>query len=125
MFYTDQPICSARDDLLGRGPFAKRLAHSILHFDPTDSYAVALQGRWGCGKTSVLNMALEEIRRAAPETGGTPDVIVVRFHPWNFTEPAQLINQFFVTLTNTLKIADPEKRLQSLGAVIEGYSDAL
>ena len=65
MFYTDQPICSARDDLLGRGPFAKRLAHSILHFDPTDSYAVALQGRWGCGKRILI--VIDDIDRLPNE----------------------------------------------------------
>lgn len=119
MFYTDQPIRSKQADLLGRAPFARRLARSIAEFQREESYAVALQGRWGCGKTSTLNLALDELKDIAPK------MIVVRFHPWSFTDASQLISQFFVALTHALQLSDPDKRLAQAGAAIERYAGTL
>ena len=119
MFYTDQPIRSKQADLLGRAPFARRLARSIAEFRREESYAVALQGRWGCGKTSTLNLALDELKDIAPK------MIVVRFHPWSFTDASQLISQFFVALTHALQLPDPDKRLAQAGAAIERYAGTL
>lgn len=50
MFSTDKPITNASEDKLGRSGFAERLATAIVNFNTTDSYAIALQGAWGCGK---------------------------------------------------------------------------
>ena len=124
MFNTDKPIRSAGEDLLGRSSFAKRLAASIMSFSTEDNYAIALQGVWGCGKTSVLNMAIEEIERKN-QLENNEKVIVVRFNPWNFTDTSQLISQFFLTLSETLKVGKFEKGVQSIGSLIENYSATL
>ena len=126
MFNTDRPICNVSEDKLGRGSFAKRLANSIMSFKTEETYAIALQGKWGCGKTSVLNMTIEEIEKANNRDTGEQDrIIIIRFNPWNFTDTTQLINQFFVTLSNSLKVEDKEKKFQILGGIIEDYSSAL
>lgn len=125
MFDTDRPICNVSEDKLGRSSFAKRLANSIMSFKTEETYAIALQGKWGCGKTSVLNMTIEEIEKANRDTGEQDRLIVIRFNPWNFTDTTQLINQFFVTLSNSLKIEDKEKKIRVLGGLIEDYSSAL
>lgn len=124
MFNTDKPICSINEDKLGRAQFAKRLAETIISFQTEDSYTIALQGKWGCGKTSVLNMTVEEIKKANQETKADR-IIIVRFNPWNFTDTTQLINQFFLTLSNTLQIDSKEKNFKKLGDLIENYSAAL
>ena len=56
MINTDKPIDKIADDKLGRAEFVKRVYKAIYGFKSTDNIAIALQGKWGCGKTSILNM---------------------------------------------------------------------
>ncbi len=95
MFNTDKPINKISEDKLGRSSFAKQLANAIMQFKTKDNYAISLQGKWGCGKTSVLNMAVEEIRQLSEVVDNSEKIVIVQFNPWNFTDTNQLINQFF------------------------------
>ena len=125
MFNTDKPINKACEDKLGRSVFAKQLANAIVNFQTKDNYAVSLQGKWGCGKTSVLNMAIEEIKQLSESKDDNNKIIIIQFNPWNFTDTNQLINQFFITLTNSLKIDSKNKKVKDVGSAIEKYSSAL
>ena len=125
MFNTDKPIEKSAEDKLGRGTFAKQLANAIVAFQPKDNYAISLQGKWGCGKTSVLNMAIEEIKRLSEDKEEKNKIIIIQFNPWNFTDTGQLITQFFVTLTNALNISNPNQNIKDIGAMMEKYSAAL
>ena len=125
MFNTDKPINKISEDKLGRSSFAKQLAKAIMQFKTKDNYAISLQGKWGCGKTSVLNMAVEEIRQSSVTLDESEKIVIVQFNPWNFTDTNQLINQFFLTLTNSLKFGNKEQKVQNVGSAIEKYSSAL
>ncbi|WP_312448246.1 KAP family P-loop NTPase fold protein [Lacrimispora sp.] len=125
MFNTDKPINKISEDKLGRSSFAKQLANAIMQFKTKDNYAISLQGKWGCGKTSVLNMAVEEIKQLSQQVNETEKIIIVQFNPWNFTDTNQLINQFFLTLANALKFGNKEDQVKRVGAAIEKYSSAL
>ena len=50
---------------------------------------------------------------------------IVKFNPWNFTTTGQLIDQFFATMSNKLKLSKSDKRLQTVGGLIEKYSSVL
>ena len=56
MYYSDKPIESRENDLLGRAQFSKHLARSLLKINLSESITVSITGKWGTGKTSVLNM---------------------------------------------------------------------
>lgn len=120
MFSTDKPITNASEDKLGRSGFAERLAKAIINFDTADSYAIALQGSWGCGKTSVLNMAIQKIEETTDKK-----TVIIRFNPWNFTTTGQLIDQFFATMSSKLKLSKSNERLQKVGELVEKYSSIL
>lgn len=125
MFNTDKPINTINEDKLGRSTFARQLATAIINYRTNDNYAISLQGKWGCGKTSVLNMAIEEIKLLSETMEEKDRIIIVQFNPWNFTDTNQLINQFFVTLTNSLTFNNKEAKIKNVGAAIEKYSSAL
>lgn len=125
MFNTDKPISFIREDKLGRSTFACQLANAIMRYDTKDNYAISLQGKWGCGKTSVLNMVLEETVRLSEALDEKERMVIVQFNPWNFTDTTQLISQFFVTLSNSLKFDSKEQKVKNVGAAIENYSSAL
>jgi len=94
-----------------------------MQFKTEDNYAISLQGKWGCGKTSVLNMAIEEIEQLNSMNNQKP--VIIKFNPWNYTDNNQLINQFFLVLSNELKIDNKNEKLNKVGNAIEKYSFAL
>lgn len=128
MFSTDKPIENSQEDKLGRIEFVKRVSKAIYEFNSTDNFAIALQGKWGCGKTSILNMISNEIDTNSNTT------IVVKFNPWNFTDCNQLISQFFKNLSTELKkqsdnkVVKNDKKIEigtEIGRVVDKYSYAL
>lgn len=58
MYYYDKPIKSLCEDSLGRASFAKLLAQTLFNLKNTDTFSIGLYGKWGSGKTSIVNMAL-------------------------------------------------------------------
>ena len=118
MFSTDQPISSKKEDLLGRHPFAKHLAEAILNYKQKESISIGLCGEWGTGKTSIINMALHDIKLAS-----TPKkTFIIKFNPWNFSEQNQLIKQFFNKLSSVLNRKDNSEKYIKIGNTIQKYA---
>lgn len=123
MFYSDRPINSGNEDKLNRKGFANLLARTLVNLDSKDTFTVGLFGKWGCGKTSLVNMALEEIENIQTEDESKKEMIIVHFEPWNFTDTNQLLTQFFVRLANEFQ-KKGDKNLTKIGKALENYSDA-
>lgn len=124
MFYSDKPIGSNNEDMLNRKGFAKNLAHTLVHLDNRDTFTVGLFGKWGSGKTSLVNMTLTEIESIQAERKTEEQIIIVHFEPWNFTDTNQLLTQFFIRLANEFQNKE-DKTLTKIGKALEKYSDAL
>jgi len=97
MLYQDLPIVNKEQDILGRARFATELAASISKSELSAGFAIGLYGEWGSGKTSVLNMVEEAIR----EQDG--DSVIVRFNPWLCSNAMQMIEQFFILLSEEIE----------------------
>ncbi len=124
MIYADKPIASSAEDKLGRKNFANQLANTLVNLNSNDTFTVGLFGKWGCGKTSLVNMVLKEIEHIQAASTADQKLIVVHFEPWNFTDTSQLLTQFFVGLANELQ-TDTDKALNSIGKALVTYSNAL
>ena len=96
MFYAEKPIISKNEDLLGREKVANNLASEIKYYKNKDSLTIGIVGKWGSGKTSFINMVLENFK-------GNDNYIVIKFNPWNISSRKQLISDFFLQLSNNLK----------------------
>ncbi|EFU15381.1 P-loop NTPase fold protein [Enterococcus faecalis] len=107
MLNSDVPIKSLDEDLLGRKNFAAQLAQSIVNYDQIDSFNIGLYGEWGSGKTSTINMIEENLLKLTKEDMHQP--IILRFNPWMFTDPNQLISQFFSQLSSTFNYKTQKK----------------
>lgn len=94
----DNPIPSKNEDLLHRQPLATRIAGVIHRYKGDESLVIGIEGEWGSGKTSFINMILEEL--------GFPNVLLVKFNPWNFSDQNELIKDFFESIIDKLKTAD-------------------
>ena len=52
----DEPISSPGEDRLNRIQFAEHLADVLFEHEGNKCMVVAINGEWGCGKSSILNL---------------------------------------------------------------------
>lgn len=121
MFNPDQPVKTHTADLLGRTSFAQSLGSIILKYQEKESLVIGLFGEWGSGKTSIINMALEEIDRISSQ-GQITKPIIFKFNPWTFSDQQQLISQFFKQLSSILKRTDYASDAKKAGEKLETYA---
>ena len=95
-YSTDRPIDTGEQDLLGRLSFSNQLGKAIYEYDGKDGLVIGLFGKWGTGKTSVINMAANEINKLAENDENKP--LIMRFAPWNYSDKDNLISLFFQKL---------------------------
>ncbi|WP_439695841.1 P-loop NTPase fold protein [Mucilaginibacter sp. AW1-7] len=112
---TDQPKISAEQDRFKRYDFAKRIAGIIQHSQLNQSLVVGLYGKWGEGKTSVMNFIKAELPK---------ETVIVNFNPWLFSDQEQLIKSFLTSvafeLGETLS-SDKEK----IGKALKEYGEVI
>jgi len=121
IFSSDLPIENAKDDALNRGAFAENLAKVMLNYTVPEGFVIGIYGKWGSGKTSVINMVLEKAKSMYEDDAQKP--IVLRFNPWLYSEQQQLISQFFKQLSSAIKINRP--KLEILFKHMNAYADIL
>lgn len=122
-YNSDKPIESSEQDLLGRTIFSKQLGEAIYKYDGKDGLVIGVFGKWGTGKTSILNMVVNEINYLSDNDDDSP--IIVKFSPWNYSDKDNLISIFFRVLKNRLDIDKDEETRKKIGKALTDYSDAL
>lgn len=95
MIYDDAPIQKCSEDKLNRKSFAEHLADLLEKQEIPNGMCIGLNGVWGSGKTSLLNMTEEILHNNS-------QVLVAWFHPWNYISMKQLYGQFFCLLADTI-----------------------
>ena len=98
MLSADEPIKKSENDKLNRRSFAESLAKTIAQNSFSSSFSIGLYGKWGSGKTSIVNMVLEAVKES------DPNAIIVRFNPWLCNDSKQLISQFLKQLSAAIKL---------------------
>jgi hypothetical protein len=80
-FIQDDPIDGINEeDQFGRKDYAKHLTSLIEETNNKRSFNIAINGAWGSGKTSFLNLMAKEMKNK-------PDkFITVNYNPWDFKE---------------------------------------
>jgi len=86
IIHTDKPTLIKSEDCFQRYEFSKRIASIIASPKINKSLIVGLYGKWGEGKTSVMNFVQQELPQ---------DTIVVNFNPWMFSDEQHLLKSFF------------------------------
>jgi len=122
-YNSDKPIESLEQDLLGRVTFSKQLGKAIYKYDGKDGLVLGVFGKWGTGKTSILNMVVNEINHLSENEDNKP--IIVNFSPWNYSDKDNLISLFFRVLKNRLDMDKDEETKKKIGEALTDYSDAL
>jgi len=96
----DEPKKDPKDDRLGYAPFAERLANVVINMTVPNGYAIGLHGKWGSGKTTVVNFILDHIKKQNSEA---KKIEHVDFRPWIVSGHQDLMSAFFKLLSEQLK----------------------
>lgn len=121
MLDPDRPIQTTQQDRLGRTTFAKYLARCILDHHNPESLVIGLYGGWGTGKTSIINLMLEELRSAANNMADDEKPIILNFSPWSYSGQNQLIYAFFRRLSSVIRQSSHLKDSNELVELLELY----
>jgi predicted KAP-like P-loop ATPase len=98
----DRPVTNAADDRLGFASVAEHLATAILDQSAKDGFVVGIEGKWGSGKSTLINLTIEALL-----THGTTSPVVVRFSPWLVGDRDTLLRQLFDELAAAALLIDP------------------
>jgi hypothetical protein len=111
----DAPVMLRELDDLQRWPVARAI-HRVIRTSPTGwATRIGLYGRWGTGKTTVLNF-LERLETADKS-------LVVRFSAWSAVGEAGVVSQFYQELVQALdKISVKGPGLSRIKRLAETWS---
>jgi hypothetical protein len=118
---SDEPITRRAEDRLNRARLADAIADQVINSPRGQGFVIAIDGPWGSGKTSVMNM----IQEAVTEKTNT---VSLRFNPWLFSGTEQLVVRFLQELGTQLgEKADEttDERLRQVGERLARYGEVL
>jgi len=103
-YFNDSPIEGAGDDRYAVTGFAESIANSICRIQKPVGTAIALNGPWGSGKSSVANLI-----RSAVERSGNEDIVISDFKCWWYRGEEALALAFLQSLNETLRTSLGDK----------------
>lgn len=120
-FLADEEIGHEADDLLSNEPQAKSFAETVLASGAHSGLVFGVDGPWGVGKTSFINLAERYWKRAADK------VIVCRFEPLRYASEPDLADRLIRDLSAAIqnKVFAPEFRpaASRYSRLIKGKAD--
>ncbi len=129
--YADLPIGTPDQDLYGIDSFVSSLARSVRNMKSPQGVVIALNGPWGSGKSSAINLLKHHLHEAVESR----ELEIVTFNPWWFRGEEALVLAFFrelysatkPSLTDKAKKALPKlgARLLKAGSIVGSAADAL
>lgn len=104
-YFNDSPISEPDEDRFGIDPFAKALARSLSEMKSTVGAAIALNGPWGSGKSSAINLIRHHVRNSVSEES----LAIIDFKCWWFRGEEALTLAFLRSLNDALGKSIGEK----------------
>jgi hypothetical protein len=98
--HTDEPITGSDSspDLLNRTPFARRVAETICTIPCSSGFVISIEGPWGFGKTSVLNLIAAHFGTVT----ASERPIRCTFNPWMVGNVENLAQSFLIQLASAI-----------------------
>lgn len=124
----DRPLSDVSQDRLGFGPIAANLAASLLAQTTRQGLVVGIEGPWGSGKSSILNLVADHLKKK------NPDVQIVRFDPWIVGQRDALVSELIENLAAAVqarvketkgKLATAGSKAADVAKKLRGYSSGL
>lgn len=111
----DDPINDDSQDALGRIPFVETLYQQVVRVPSPKAFAFGLNGTWGEGKTSVLNLLEQRLRQHQ-------EVLTVTFNPWYLEKGAGIVSAFYDAIDRAIQkdylVGELSRLLRKYGALL-------
>lgn len=117
-FSNDLPISAPEDDRFGLNPFAQSLAASIVGMVAPSGAVLAVNGEWGSGKSSAINLIKHHLKPSVDDG----KLVLVPFNPWWFAGADALTLAFFQELSKAIGPSLPDKLRKSIAVMGQGVS---
>jgi predicted KAP-like P-loop ATPase len=109
---SDNPIQEDKDDILGFKNISNKIANDIKAFScGKETFTMAIEGEWGSGKTSLVNLIEKKIKEKKKDEGES-NVTIVHFNPWMISDVEQLTKYFFIELMKEIVRIDFDTKLK-------------
>ena len=85
-------------DLLNRTAIINNLYNVVVRSFPSKSFTIGLNGKWGSGKTTIINNVLNkmDINKESSK------YLIVKFDPWMFNDEKTMLESFLDKILNTM-----------------------
>lgn len=84
-------------DMLERRSIINKLFNAIIRCNPDGRFVISLEGKWGSGKTTIINNVKKKLIDSDPNI-----VIIDEFDPWTYSDQESLLyNMFDIILKKT------------------------
>lgn len=119
---TDLALEDPAQDKFGRDNFAKRVADILMNKQTPDHLTVGIYGKWGEGKTTLINFVKYYLEDEHKE-----QAIHIDFNPWRYKDEEQLLNSFFKQFAQgiTHKLGENGKKIAKTLLAYSGLIVAL
>jgi predicted KAP-like P-loop ATPase len=94
----DTPIEQPESDVYGLDPFARAVARSIDAMSAPSGVVLAINGPWGSGKSSSINLIRYHLKKSIADK----KISLVEFNPWWFSDSESLTFSFFQQLESEI-----------------------
>lgn len=117
-------------DILNRGQFIEQLVNLVQNIpDNRSSVTFAIDGKWGCGKTFVLDMFEEKLSEIQSEKTATDKYLVIRYNCWKYDyyeEPLVAIVAAVMDIIekNSVSLFNSQEKHELLG-MLQATGDSL
>ena len=89
--HTDRPLMHANQDRLGFEETAVHLANAITSDKLTSGFVFGVEGPWGSGKSSLINLTQEKLRQRP----NSSKLQIIDFRPWLVGKREDLLKELF------------------------------
>lgn len=117
-YHNDAPILGSKEspDLLNRENFAERLAELMILKEEQDCLTISLEGEWGYGKTSLINLIKKSLKTSSEKP------VIVEFNPWMAGSADVLVQDFLIQFSAQLDIPDRPQEVKDAAKQLLSYS---
>ncbi len=115
---SDQPKTTKEQDALGFADSAESVAKSILDGEYPDGFVIGIEGEWGSGKTTYINLIRESLKKQSSEFK------IIEFKPWLHSSQENLIAAYFKFLRENAKniFGDDSDIKKNLASVAQSFT---
>lgn len=85
-------------DLLNKKDVINQLYNTIINCYPENNFTIGLNGKWGNGKTTIINNVL----RIIEQNGLLDHYVIVKFDPWKYDDEKNILQSFLNEILNKI-----------------------